>query len=662
MDSSSSPRRSWLTWLIVGLLFVLCGVFGFLQYRWIGEVSVAARDRMRADLQASLARLTQAFDSQLVTACSPFVPADSHPDAKAVEQEIEQRFRDEVWHKPALLQQVALAEPRGQTVQLRTLNWQTGVFADAQWPVAWQNARRRLESMPQPPPRPDDSPGRGQGMFRGRGRPPRPRPQPDQETSALYDTFSFETPVFGRPDMRFEEPPFAGGPDRPFPDPPQRPFDDPPQPVREVAWLIFQLDSHYVPETFLPDLVHRVLNSGAADDAGYEVTVVTATPDSTVLYESTPGQSRAIRQGADASAPLFDVPREMLRRNSQDRRPGERGRGDFPPPPDERKGGPGRGPQYQSSRWIMTVRHRAGSLEAAVARTRRANLAVTGVVLLLMMAAVVALIRFTRRAQHLAQLQMDFVAGVSHELRTPLTVIHTAAYNLQGRLSADPRQVERYGALIHRESARLKSLVEQILRFARAEAGKVIESPRPVSIEVVVESAINDNRELIESSGCTVDLKIAPDLPWIQGDATALEQAVSNLVSNAIKYGAPAERSTAGGSSCWLGVSAAMSGANSVEIRVVDRGPGIPRDELAEIFQPFFRGTHARGEQIRGTGLGLTLVKKIVDAHSGTITVNTGPEHGTEFVVCLPAAPLRSAESGADQPVGQDESSTGAVK
>jgi signal transduction histidine kinase len=92
------------------------------------------------------------------------------------------------------------------------------------------------------------------------------------------------------------------------------------------------------------------------------------------------------------------------------------------------------------------VRHRAGSLDAAVARARRRNLAVTAGVLLLMAASVSTLIRFTRRAQRLAELQMEFVAGVSHELRTPLTVIHTAAYNLRGKW---PRTLARWNNMAH---------------------------------------------------------------------------------------------------------------------------------------------------------------------------------------------------------------------
>ncbi|MGB9610053.1 MAG: sensor histidine kinase, partial [Bryobacteraceae bacterium] len=118
----------------------------------------------------------------------------------------------------------------------------------------------------------------------------------------------------------------------------------------------------------------------------------------------------------------------------------------------------------------LSARHRAGSLDAVVARTRQKNLAVTGAILLLMMAALAALIVSTRRAQRLAELQMDFVTGVSHELRTPLTVIRTAAYNLRGRLAQNPAMVEKYGALIQKESERLTQIVEQVLAALRGES------------------------------------------------------------------------------------------------------------------------------------------------------------------------------------------------
>ena len=285
-------------------------------------------------------------------------------------------------------------------------------------------------------------------------------------------------------------------------------------------------------------------------------------------------------------------------------------------------------------RWVMYVRHRAGSLEAVVSQARMFQLGVTGGVLLLMIAAVAALIRYTRRAQQLAELQMEFVAGVSHELRTPLTVIHTAAYNLRGKLASNPPQVERYGALIQQESGRLKELVENVLQFSSAKAGRVIQDREPLSVESVIEQAVESSKSAIAGAQCVVEKSIAPDLPPILGDPVALRQALANLVGNAAKYGAAENH--------WIGIFANPVGENgnrAVEICVADHGPGIPADEQAQIFDPFFRGARAVQDQVHGTGLGLSLVKKIVEAHGGSIRVKSAPAKGAEFIVTIPVAP-----------------------
>jgi signal transduction histidine kinase len=289
--------------------------------------------------------------------------------------------------------------------------------------------------------------------------------------------------------------------------------------------------------------------------------------------------------------------------------------------------GPGGGP----GRWEMFVRHRAGSLEAVVSQARRRNLAVAGAVLLLMLASAGALMRYTRQAQKLAELQMDFVAGVSHELRTPLTVLRTAAYNLRGAVAQNPAQVERYGALIQQQTARLGDLVDQVLQFASAKAGRLVRDSEPVSVEALVEDSLAAVKPALESSRCVVEKSVAPDLPQVVGDRNALRQALENLLSNAVKYG------TQG--SDWIGISAARDSAGTVEIRVADRGPGIPASEQEQIFDPFFRGKRAIQEQIHGTGLGLSLAKETILAHGGTITVHSEPAKGTEFVIRIPVAP-----------------------
>ena len=366
------------------------------------------------------------------------------------------------------------------------------------------------------------------------------------------------------------------------------------------------MNLQYVRDAVLPELLQRHLGVGGARE--YQVAVLTKTSPPSAIYQSDPDQTAGIVRGADASVDLLELQYERILRPLG--RPGERDRGP----------GPGRGPSPGLGRWQLFVRNRAGSLEAVVSGARWRNLAVTAGVLLLMVVSVAALIRFTRRAQKLAEWQMDFVAGVSHELRTPLTVIHTAAYNLRGSVANNPGQVERYGALIQQESARLKDMVEQVLRFAGAKAGRVIREPEPLSVETVIEDTMESSKALIQESGCVVEKSIDPGLPPILGDPVALRHALQNLLSNAAKYGAEGSN--------WIGVSASKAGGNkqaAVEIRVADRGPGIPEDEQEHIFDPFFRGRRAVEDQVHGTGLGLNLVKKIVEAHGGSIRVKSQP-------------------------------------
>jgi signal transduction histidine kinase len=568
----NEKQRALLSWLSLGALLVLCGVLGVLQYRWIGEVSRAERERLGRSLQASLGRLSQDFNSEISTACAALLPNGPPPEQEPREEDYATRYArwKEASRHGQLFRRIALVVAQGDRLVLRNLDLERGVFGTADWPAEWSKLRDRITAWlsserPEPPP---------------------------QDEGLLIELPRFRPPQAGAPAPWFGR--------------------------REGQWLIFELDLEYVRGVILPEILQRHLGSGGSLD--YQVEVVTRTSPPALIYQSPPNQATRIGNSADASVNLFELQYGRMAWRAG--------------PPGMRAGDQGRGPGPSRGRWQMSVRHRAGSLEAVVAAARRRNLAVIAAILLLMLATATALVRSARHAQRLAHLQMDFVAGVSHELRTPLTVIRTAAYNLRGQLAHNPSQVERYGTLIQQESERLTELVEQILWFARAKAGRPIRETEPLSVEAVINESVESSKGVIEGARCVVETSIEPGLPLILGDAAALRHALQNLLSNAAKYG------TEGGN--WIGVFARRSAHQdlpAVEIRVADRGPGIPAEEQDSIFDPFFRGKRAVQDQIRGTGLGLSLVKGIVEAHGGTIAVNSQPAKGTEFVVRLPAAP-----------------------
>jgi signal transduction histidine kinase len=202
---------------------------------------------------------------------------------------------------------------------------------------------------------------------------------------------------------------------------------------------------------------------------------------------------------------------------------------------------------------------------------------------------------------------------------------------LRGRVARNPEQVEKYGTLIQEQSERLGAMVEEVLLFARSEAEKLVRQREPVAIENVIEQSIQSSRIATEGQNLSIERSIPENLPLVMADESALTHAVQNLLDNAVKYG------TEG--SGWIGISAAVADDGAVEIRVADRGPGIPAEEARDIFDPFFRGRRAIDDQIHGTGLGLNIVKKIVEAHGGTVRVESKPMQGTAFIVKLPAAP-----------------------
>jgi signal transduction histidine kinase len=304
------------------------------------------------------------------------------------------------------------------------------------------------------------------------------------------------------------------------------------------------------------------------------------------------------------------------------------------PPPGDAAGGPPRDrggpPPFDEKLWQLRLTHRSGSLEAAVATIRRRNLMISFGILALLAASVILMIQSARSAQRLARREMDFVAGVSHELRTPLAVIKSAAWSLTRGVVRDEEQVKRYSALIGKESDRLIEMIEQVLEFAGARSGKQKLELQPANVGEVIDNVLASSQPLLSEGGFQVEKDLAPDLPTVMADAPALARAVRNLIDNAMKYS---------GDSRWIGVQARSernSRKNEVRITVSDRGLGISAEDLKHIFDPFWRGGEATSAQIHGNGLGLNLVKTIINAHGGEISVQSAPGKGSSFTLLLP--------------------------
>jgi signal transduction histidine kinase len=226
-----------------------------------------------------------------------------------------------------------------------------------------------------------------------------------------------------------------------------------------------------------------------------------------------------------------------------------------------------------------------------------------------------------------ARLQSDFVSAVSHEFRTPLTSIRQLAEMLaRGRMETDHHKQRAYD-LILGESDRLRRLVESLLDFGRMQARQY--KYRTESLEAVEwsRSVAEEFRETVRGRGYIIDFTAPAQGAWtIQGDREALGGALWNLLDNAVKY-SPDEHN----------VHVAVSAANGqVNVSVRDHGPGIPREDLKRVFARFYRGANAKKQGTKGTGIGLAIVKEIVEAHGGTVRARSEIGQGSEFTMVLP--------------------------
>ena len=613
------PWRPPLLALAIGLLGLIL-LLATLQYVWLGRISEGERDRLRATLVAHASDFAQDFDRELTRAYLLF-QTDTPGDGGEAADRFAERF--DRWQAtsayPRLVREFHLATRNASgELELRRFDPAPRTLTAAPWPPAMADWRSRLDH-------PEERPPAGSGLFIRRLPPP------------IWE--SVPALVVPSPMLFVREGP------------------EPPPLAPRISFTLLTIDLDYVRRDMLPALTQRHFRKAAASH-DYQVAVVENGAASPV-YQSTPAFHPRDAAAGDAAAPLFQVrtqdfgavaaevrrfttftmgrrlEHEVLRRNAERGGQRESTQMSIVVQQGSPEDGPGRGappgtgrPAPAPPRWHVVVKHSAGSLEAYVGSTRRRNLAVSTGILAILAASMALLVVSTRRSQELARRQLEFVAAVSHELRTPLAVIRSAGENLADGVVHDEARVRKYGEVIRAEGRRLSEMVEQILELAGIQSGQRGFVRRPVAIAPILEDVLSSFASLLEEAGIRVETTVPAGLPSVAGDPAGLRRVFQNLIGNAMKYGA------AGG---WIGLRASTE-AGQLHVAVADRGIGIEPAEQDRIFEPFYRGSHAAGAQMPGAGLGLSLVKRIVDAHGGRIVVNSTPGEGSEFIVSLPLA------------------------
>ena len=600
-------KRSWTTILLITALVGLLVLLGGLQFRWLSQINVSENEKAHKRLQEQADRFAMDFNREIQGAYFNF-----QFDAEKWQAQDWGAFNEryDFWRDktayPDLITEFYLFEEKGNAAPLR-YDRATRTFVPFEATADLAELRSKFSD--------------------------------DKAFRPIYeDALTLVLPIYvpqatvGRQVIRIRTPN----------------VETPMTERKKYGYLAIKLDPATIENKILPDLTAKYFGEG-------DFRTAVADRHGQAVYQTINGST------SDAAAPLFDLSPEnfvfFANKDLMNTVSGERHANVFltskveshtmnrtvPDGKDgtvkievqqdskprtsiftttARNGGDG----AAAGAWTLQVQHVYGSLDGFMASTLRRNLAIGFGLLFLLAAAVAAIIISAQRAKTAAQRQVDFVSSVSHEFRTPLAVIYSAGENLADGVLRDGEQVTRYGDLIKGEGRKLSRMVEQILDFAGANSGRKKYSFASVDVSEVVDEAIAECRPLIEDRNIDVETSVSDALPPINGDRTALCQAIQNLIVNSVKYS---------NGNAWLRLTA-ENGGGRIKIAVEDHGIGISKGDLRQIFEPFYRSKEVVDAQIPGNGLGLSLVKQIAEAHGGGVTAQSVPGKGSKFTIELP--------------------------
>ena len=642
-------QKSLFLLILTGALTTLLVLLGIFQYRWLGQVSEADQERRQAALRVAASRFSEDFDRELARAFATF-----QVDSEALQRQSWANYakRYDLWLSqsafPQLVSEIYLLTAAGKgRLQTARYNHPARRFEQTERPANLEDLCKRIEA------RRDAI--SGGGTF----------------TIQSLDLVDGDLPALIIPVAMIRQ--FKEEPAAPTIDDLIAPFSN---------HVIVMLNRDCIRQEIIPRLARKHFSdTSGSGDLDYNLTVTSRRDPSRQIYSSTQKTGDHALQASDATAGLLSVRFDLIQNFTLDH---------IIPAPDSMHvsgavsatvvNGAGfvsaapmghrtvgitsstsalrrttrpqtftvhsstssqeqveSGTVFLSndnlSLWQLSLKHRAGSLEIAVSQARRRNLYVGFGILLLLAVSVAIIVTSSQRERRLARRQIEFVAGVSHELRTPVSVVCIASANLADGMIHHHQRVKHYGAMINAEGRRLAEMIEQVLDFAGTESIKKPYRLRPVAAEDLVERALSAVRSHADEKEFEIEKEIEPGLPPVLADGGAIERALYNLLTNAIKYS---------GDSRHIKLSVESGRGSEVRITVTDHGIGIEPSELPHIFEPFRRGRAAVEANIHGNGLGLCLVERMIKAHGGKVTVKSAIGQGSSFTLHLPAIDSRS--------------------
>ncbi|MGQ0542040.1 MAG: sensor histidine kinase [Blastocatellia bacterium] len=599
-------KRSWVSNLVIAVVIGLLTLFLALQYNWLSEAAEAERERMQKRVEMDTKNFADEFNREIQAAYFNF-QTDSLTWTNADYTEFNERY--DYWKTrtayPELIRDIVFL-PQDPTAASLKYNADKRSFEPLQLSDKLSAIRSRLAA--------------AKGT-----------------TTILEDDYTLAIPIYDN-ERRLEriflkQVPNGGTPVVKMPDT-----------YGHVAVL---LDKSTINDRILPELAEkhfpeRHYKVGVYDKAKhpvYQTGTITNEPDASAqLFTLSPDNliffaNRNVLSSPNGEKRTGVIVNQRIESHTFSRTQSGDGESSGTFKIELQNDEPGKprksiiaGTNTSDDPWRLDVQHASGSIDAYIRGERNKSFALGLSIYLLLVGSILAIVLSALRSKRFAQRQIDFVSSVSHEFRTPLAVIYSAGENLADGVTKDREQILRYGQLIKGEGKKLSGMVEQILEFAGARSGRKKYSFTEINIADVLKNALAECSPMIEEKGFEVETNIAPDLPTLNADHEALSTAIQNLLQNAVKYS---------NGNRWLRLSAENGNAR-VKISVEDRGIGISGDDLRQIFEPFFRTKDVVDAQIHGNGLGLSLVKEIIEAHGGMVDVSSEAGKGSKFTIELP--------------------------
>src|SRR5262245_28069965 len=588
--SGVSRFRTSLRAASLATLVTLVIVLALFQYRWIGELGEAQEARAFVRLSDTVKALTDAFDTEATRAILVFeIPPAAIAKSSGLEP-LERRWRE--WNStarwPQIISGVALLESSDGHLQTQ---WIGSPAKSDVASILRVHGPSTLASLAGP------------------------------RRIVVRDPVSQVLSLDGQPAVVLPLSAFSARPG-----------------MVEVRSVLVHLDEDYLAKTVFPQLLDA--HSTAEDRKAFR-------------FEIARGTDHSVDDETAAVAGVLHVRRDCLlgrtgRRtilssgDTLSHRPGS-SLTRLPPRPDVADGIPvdvliqaaGRcqTPPARETTGVMQliVRRQEAPMQRLLTRFRRRTQIASGVVLATLLVTMAVLVISAERARALARMQTVVAAGISHELRTPLASLRIAADDLKSGQVDNREQARRYGEIIDGQSRRLGHVVDQAIALAGATTRNGSQQHRPVSVVEILDVATATLSQALRRASVSVERSVPTDVPQIVVDREMVVGCLTNLIENSIKY-------AASGGYIFLSVRAVRRcGKLVVEFSVEDRGPGIDDDEMAAVFEPFYRGKSARQSRQSGSGLGLTVVKSAVEAHGGWIRVERVKPHGCRFNLFFPS-------------------------